>query len=353
MGSDPPGPFTALLGIVIAISLVSGAVAPAPAITDAGQVDPDSVFLRVDLQADGSATWRVEYRLRLDDDNATEAFESLRQDIEANRSAFEDRFADRMRPTVSDAESVTGREMELRNVTVSVSNTTIPQQYGVVAYTFVWTGFAAVDGDQLLAGDAIGGLFLDGETSLLVGWPADYQLVEVTPEPAERRDRAVVWSGRLDFGEGEPRVIVTSDTGPTSPTTTDGSPTDGAGPGDGDQQGGLPWGLLVAALVILIAAAGGIGWLYTRQGGSDGGAPAAASGPDDRPPDELLSNEERVLQLIEDQGGRMKQQQVATELEWTDAKTSQVVGELRDAGDIDVFRLGRENVISLPEKDDI
>ena len=44
----------------------------------------------------------------------------------------------------------------------------------------------------------------------------------------------------------------------------------------------------------------------------------------------------------------MKQKRVAEELDWTAAKTSQVVTGLRDEGDLDGFRLGRENVLSLP-----
>jgi hypothetical protein len=67
--------------------------------------------------------------------------------------------------------------------------------------------------------------------------------------------------------------------------------------------------------------------------------------------DDLLSNEEQVLRLVEANGGRMKQKQVAEELDWTAAKTSQVVTGLRDEGDLDGFRLGRENVLSLPEYD--
>jgi hypothetical protein len=47
----------------------------------------------------------------------------------------------------------------------------------------------------------------------------------------------------------------------------------------------------------------------------------------------------------------MKQKRVAEELDWTAAKTSQVVTGLRDEGDLDGFRLGRENVLSLPDYD--
>jgi uncharacterized membrane protein len=80
---------------------------------------------------------------------------------------------------------------------------------------------------------------------------------------------------------------------------------------------------------------------------------ADADAGDSAPPvdEDLLSNEEQVLRLVEENGGRMKQKRVAEELDWTAAKTSQVVTGLRDEGDLDGFRLGRENVLSLPEYD--
>jgi hypothetical protein len=55
--------------------------------------------------------------------------------------------------------------------------------------------------------------------------------------------------------------------------------------------------------------------------------------------------------LLQQNGGRMKQKQVAEQLDWTAAKTSQVVSDLRDDDKVDSFRLGRENVLTLPEVD--
>jgi hypothetical protein len=81
-------------------------------------------------------------------------------------------------------------------------------------------------------------------------------------------------------------------------------------------------------------------------------ASAAGTGADaGAPPAELLSNEEQVLQLLESNGGRLKQQQVAGELDWTDAKTSQVIGGLREEDKVETFRIGRENVVTLPDTD--
>ena len=72
---------------------------------------------------------------------------------------------------------------------------------------------------------------------------------------------------------------------------------------------------------------------------------------DETPPEALLSNEEQVLKLLRDNGGRIKQQRVASELDWTAAKTSQVIGGLREDGDLETFRIGRENVVTLPGTD--
>lgn len=66
---------------------------------------------------------------------------------------------------------------------------------------------------------------------------------------------------------------------------------------------------------------------------------------------ELLSNEERVVRVLEREGGRAKQQHIVEELGWTDAKTSQVVSNLREDGTISGFRLGRENVLELADNE--
>lgn len=44
----------------------------------------------------------------------------------------------------------------------------------------------------------------------------------------------------------------------------------------------------------------------------------------------------------------MKQKRVAEEIGWSSARTSQVVGQLREQGAVETFRIGRENVVTLP-----
>ena len=366
----------ALLGVV-GLGLAAGGAGAAP--FDGGfaqmDVEPDDVSITADVGPDGDAQWTVEYRIRLATDEEERAFEELRVDVENDTEAYTTRFRDRMASTAATAESTTGRNMTVSNATVTAERRELPQAYGVLTYRFEWTNFAAVDGDRLRIGDAVDGLFLDDASSLIVSWPEGYRLGETNPDPSEVRDRSVVWNGPVDFSAGQPRVAV-APAGPLS-----GLPTAGllallgalvvAGAAvayrrrssAGDETGGIATlgedGVETAGDQPTDAAAptaddpdaaANAGAAAERSTGEAGGD-KAESGPDDAPPvdDDLLSNEEQVVRLIESAGGRMKQKQVAEELDWTAAKTSQVVTGLRDDGDLDGFRLGRENVLSLPD----
>ncbi|WP_436344600.1 helix-turn-helix transcriptional regulator [Natronorubrum sp. FCH18a] len=310
------------------------------------EIDADETRLDISLQEDGSAEWSVEFWVRLDDTESTEAFESIRDDIDEDPDAYTDQFADRIDDTVATAVSATDREMSAEEFTVDTARQSFGAEYGVVRYTFKWHGFAAVDGDELHAGDAIEGLYLDDETRLSISRPDAYHLVSVGPEPDDERDRTVIWHGsETDFVSGEPRVVVS--TGGTGLGVT---------------------AIGAAALLVVVVGVGAAWWYRTRtpvstQSDDSPSHPSAeasettpsttAAGTDATPDprDDLLSNEEQVLRLLEEYDGRMKQQAVVEELGWTDAKTSKVISSLREDGDLESFRLGRENVLSLPTDD--
>jgi hypothetical protein len=348
MPARPSVALVALSVVVVVLAPVAGGAAAGhpPASGNAGVapaaggpqpdlqgVDADSVTLRVDLRASGDAAWTLVYRVELATDNETAAFESLQDDVAANPDNYTARVRDRFAATAAAASNATGREMAVRNVTVETELQTVGQTYGIVRYRLEWTNFARVDGDRVVAGDAVAGLFLDADTSLVVVPPDGYGVTSTTPAPDESRDGGgVVWRGPRQFDAGP--EVVAAPPGPLS----------GVGP------------LVVGGVLLVVAllAAG----VYRHRGsdvrgpvgGGSAAEPADTDTVDDGPPEELLSNEERVLRLVRERGGRMKQKEVAEELDWTDAKTSQVVGDLRDEGDLEGFRLGRENVLRLPEE---
>ncbi|MFC3958984.1 helix-turn-helix transcriptional regulator [Halovivax cerinus] len=61
---------------------------------------------------------------------------------------------------------------------------------------------------------------------------------------------------------------------------------------------------------------------------------------------------ERVLDLLEANGGRIRQAEIAEECDWSASKTSRVVGELVDEGVVEKLQLGRENLVSMPDEDE-
>ncbi|TKX45672.1 MULTISPECIES: hypothetical protein [unclassified Halorubrum] len=362
----------ALLGAV-GLALGAGGAGAVPFEGGFAQMDvePDDVSMEVAVQPDGDARWTVEYRIRLGTDEEERAFEQLRVDVENDTEAYTTRFRDRMASTAETAETATGRNMTVSNATVTAERRELPQAYGVLTYRFEWTNFAAVDGDRLRVGDAVDGLFLDDSSSLIVSWPEGYRLGETTPEPSEVRERSVVWNGPVDFSAGQPRISV-APAGPLSGVPTagvaalfgalvvagaavayrrrDAEPAAPAGGGDAETEatGDAPANGSGAPK----SAAAASDSTAEPTAGDDDGDASEPDSDEPRPVDgDLLSNEEQVLRLIESEGGRMKQKQVAERLDWTAAKTSQVVTGLRDEGDLDGFRLGRENVLSLPDYD--
>jgi len=300
-------------------------------------IDADVVLMKAAVDSAGTADWRITYQLELQDDADTEAFEQLRDDIQSNRSAYLEPFEERMTRTVKAAETATNREMRATNYTVTAARESQPQaEFGVVTFRLDWASFASVEDETMRVGDAIDSLFLNEGESLELRWPGEYGTESSTPSPTISEEQRAVWRGPVDFDTGEPRLVLT---------------TSQAGPDSDD--GGLPV-LPFAGVVGLVLAATALVFFVRRD--SQVGETADPDTPAEpeastTPPPELLSNEERVLGLLKQNGGRMKQKAVAEQLDWTDAKTSQVVGTLREDDEVEAFRLGRENVLTLPDVD--
>ncbi|SHH46362.1 helix-turn-helix transcriptional regulator [Halobaculum gomorrense] len=358
-----------------------------------GDIAADTVILRAELEPDGDAHWRIAYRIKLSDENTTAAFESLQADIRANTSAYAERFESRMQTTVAAAENATGREMSLSNVSVTAQRNPFPTStdYGVVAYSFDWENFAETQGRRVVAGDALAGLYLDSGTILTFAWPEEYDARTVSPAADQRSETAVTWRGERNFGPDQPSVTIAPASAlPVRPVylagaavlllgiagaallrrrgdfpieTGDGTdasiasndaataPMDSAASASGSNADGAGTDTDADATTEANAESGA-GASTADAGGVESTDGRDGTDADTAPPEELLSPHERVVRLVEDNGGRMKQADVTAALDWSAARTSQVVGDLRDDGDIESFRLGRENVLRLPEADD-
>ena len=334
------------------------------------EIDADDITMSAQIYENGTATLEIDYQIRLDSDADRQAFEEIQSELASNESAYLGPFRERMNRTVAAAESATEREMTASGFAVSTDrDSQLQAEFGHVRYRFEWGGFAVVDDGTIRAGDAVDSLFLDDSESLVFQWPDGYGVASSEPDPERVENNSIVWQGQIDFEAGQPRVVLSTDAddgagdGGSDPEDlsgdgdggTDDGGTDDGGTDDGGADAGGSSSMSVMPMLgivgLVLVAGAGVAVLVTNRGEDDSGEGRAATDPADTPPEDLLSNEERVLQLLQKNGGRMKQKQVAEQLDWTAAKTSQVVGGLRDDDEVDSFRLGRENVLTLPDVD--
>ncbi|RQG93181.1 hypothetical protein EA462_02985 [Natrarchaeobius halalkaliphilus] len=315
--------------------------------------DADEVHIDVSLHENGSATFVVDYRFGND---STENWEALRDDVEANSEAYAEKERNDWNEILVEGANETGRDMEISDVTVETDTSSAPRNMGHVEFTFRWSSFAHVELNRIEAGDALAGFTLVDDTTLQFFWPEEYAVREIDPSPDDPPDNSIFWDGDgTEFTDEQPWIVLIKNGGTADEAV------------EVTESPAMPW-LAVLGALLLLAAAAAVGWLIRHRadgiGSNDdhstGSSPPSTETrepiePGERgtgPPSDLLSNEERVLQLLEERGGRIKQQEIVSELEWTEAKTSQVVSGLREEDEIDVFRIGRENVLAIPEDGD-
>jgi hypothetical protein len=258
---------------------------------------------------------------------------------------------------------------------------------GIVEMSFHWVGFAPVAGDRVVVSDVFeGGLYIRADQRLVFTRGPGVVFEEASPSPDSiagdslADSDSVTWRGERTFADERPRVVLappsagTATAGPGSPTgtsTADGQTATTPGAAGGGDLGMVP--LVALAAVVLLGVGAAVAYRSGALGGDRGAGGAAATGTDDGGdgPDageaatggataageesdpgpavtdaELLSDEERVMRLLDENGGRMKQVNIVDETDWSKSKVSMLLSEMEDAGRISKLRVGRENIIS-------
>ncbi|WP_440988540.1 DUF7345 domain-containing protein [Haloarchaeobius baliensis] len=372
------------------------------------KADPHTVF-EVNVTASGDARWSITYLYLLNSSNETEAFQRFGDDVSSGTAdigfspqVFQ-RFAEQAQGWTDREMTIEGagwEDVRIQERASPAETTTSPTTtangtengtttyVGELTYSFVWTNFATVQGNTIVVGDAFGtanetwfNRLYDGQRFVLNS-PTNYGIRD-SPDDKGPDDGTLVWDGPVRF---EPGYLEATyfELAPTNTNTPDGP--------NPEDEGLSPF--LVAGLVgLLVVAAAGGAYMFAKQqsqepgetgpspapnGGhgptSDGGATgsvpteeaagatagAAGAAADDEPDEteeadetdeideELLSDEERVLRLLDDNGGRMKQANIVKETGWSNAKVSQLLSGMADDEEIRKLRIGRENLITLP-----
>jgi len=370
----------ALLSSLLAPSTVLGAAAAGPADpTDASSsveaptglalqgFEADRTSFRITVYENGSAEWLFRYEKSL---NASEreAFEAFAREFNDNETELFVNFRKRARWLTDNGSQATGREMGATAFRREARTEGLDPQsrsLGVVEMSFRWEGFAVVtDAGRVKAGDVFrGGLYIGPNQEIIYEAGPTLAFVSALPDDADRTvsgdtladSDSVTWRGEKSFTDRRPRAnFTTRDAGPGATGTSPGGPGSGSDPGLL-----LPVGALVVVAVLGAAAAvayrsgalpGGDGGTAAGSGEAAGGGASSddgTAGPVGVPEAELLSDEERVVDLLEDNGGRMKQVDIVEATDWSKSKVSMLLSDMEEAERISKLRVGRENIVSL------
>jgi len=349
----------------------------------AEEFEADRTLFRITVAGDGSAEWTFRYEQRLEDDDAVAEFDAFAEGFNDEETESYGNFKTRANALAESGAEVTGREMTAgsfaRDARIE-ERSPAGNEFGVVEMSFVWTALAAPDGDQLVVGDVfVDGLYVGPDQELRFDRGPDVRFDAVDPDPDSTaagtlaESETVTWVGETQFTDRRPRVVYAPRGTGTEPRTPDASPTPTAAT-PADAGSFVP--LVAIVVVLFLSVVGAIA--YRRGRLPPGSRPDAASpdptetGPDDPtaeteadaapterpgadaadtppavPDSELRPDEERVVDLLAEHGGRMKQVDIVDRTDWSKSKVSMLLSEMEEDGRISKLRVGRENIVSL------
>ena len=354
--------------------LTSVAVAPALAASGAAgtrlgtpQGFSQTVFT-IQVYDNGSATWTFEYSRPLENESERKQFEAFAREFEANESAMYRDFVNRSRRLASAGSEATGRRMNAsnfdRNASVVYGFT---NKRGVVTLSFQWSNFAVTDGETVRVGDVFeGGLYIGSDQRLVFETGPSLAVTSAAPDsytlsgPSLESSDTITWVGDRQFTDNHPRVVFEPRSAVESGDSDQSEGTDEATTEPTNRSSGDVL-VLVGVFVVIVGLVGAAVWqsgAFSRRESllNDSAAEAAGAAAEPTnadatgtgiPDEELLSDSDRVVKLLKDNGGRMKQVNIVEETEWSKSKVSMLLSEMEDDGDISKLRVGRENIISL------
>ncbi|WP_435333413.1 helix-turn-helix transcriptional regulator [Haloarchaeobius sp. TZWWS8] len=352
------------------------------------QQEFDRTQFRIRVHANGSARFTIRYERNLNGSQEREDFEAFAQEFENNETKLYTDFTRRAESLVATGTNETGREMEAVDFRRSARVETGFNDVGIVELSFRWKKFAQTPNGRVVVGDVFaGGLYIGPSQSLVVEHGDAIRFESVDPSgtvsgDSLQRSESVTWQGERQFADGRPRVelLPTRSNGTPTATGTPGGSTEteaASGPNAGGDDGSFPM-LPVMFAVALVGIGAVVVWLRSRDDDAGSGQAVSGAGPQDGSStaqnapqqdasggapttansdggattpaisdEELLTDEDRVVRLLERNGGRLRQSHIVDETDWSKSKVSMLLSEMEDEGTISKLRVGRENIVSL------
>jgi flagellar basal body-associated protein FliL len=379
-----------LVGIAIALVLLGGAgiavfdlpsqseqtpeqTSAQPQLALAQIEQANETLFRVSVFENGDARWTVKYQQRITDDAEVKAFREFAEGFETEQTETFSNFQQRADRLTEDGTEITNREMNATEFQRNARYSEISRD-GVIEMSFRWVGFAEVENEQVIVSDVFDGGFVileDQRLRIERGEALSFDSVSPDPDEVEVTTSSefgdwVEWDGYREFEAGgidvrlsPPTVTANNSETPQNAGDTTTNSKD-ANRGDSNTQGSESSMIVpLMALVLVILGTGGMVVWYTMSRSSQTEQstpstetptqPSADQGESEAELEtkELLSDEDRVLKLLEDNGGRMRQVSIVEETEWSKSKVSMLLSDMESEGEISKLRVGRENIISL------
>jgi hypothetical protein len=349
-----------------------------------GAVEIDRTLFEFTVTRDGNASWLFEFQLQLNSDEEVNNFEDFAAFFRTNETELYKDFRSRAYSLVRSANASTDRDMTARSFSRDAYvDEQLGGDFGVLQIRFDWSNFARVSNTGVVRfGDFFQGqLFIDANQKLRLAAGDGLRFHSVRPSPdVTNRERIeestrVTWDGQHEFADGRPNAtLLPEDHEGFDDGNGDGNTEENAGVGSGTVIGGLFLLALVAASVVLwhrdqLPFADALPLPTEDSDDSTPPAPdqspstarsseAPSEAPDADPDsraiseatisdEELLSDEDRVLGMIEERGGRMKQVDIVDQTGWSKSKVSMLLSDMEEENEISKIRVGRENIIAI------
>ncbi|MDY6764089.1 MAG: hypothetical protein SV377_00105 [Halobacteria archaeon] len=353
--------------VLLLIVVISLLVIPSIAINAGAQTATEEGFtsFTIHVHENGNATWTVEYREPLQNQRQEEDFREFMEDFEEGNATIFVGIED-LRDIVREGENITGRSMSIEgfNRNVVIQNT-VSGKIGIARVTFKWTNFSARHNESLLVGDVLNGFIIGSNQRLVIEYDTNLTLKKAVPDPDLIEQNRLRWDGKRVFEPGNPEIVLglntTDENGSDSDPPDDPNPNDpgengnGSGQNDGSDTNNsmsmTTWMGLVAGLLVAGFIGGAISnhYLQAKMGEEARITEVETEdqGDEDEVPPELLTDEDRIIHMLQENGGRMKQVDIVNKTDWSKSKVSMVLSDMEDEGTISKLRLGRENIIEL------
>ena len=364
--------------------------------TESFEADRTTFIIKV--FENGSATWRFRYEQRLETDTDIENFETYADRFNTDETESFRNFRERAVTLADSGSEATGRGMSAEGFRRDARIEERPpagDEFGVVEMSFVWDGFATVDGEEVVAGDVfVGGLYVGPDQQLRFERGPNLRFESTAPEPdttaaeALSESESITWFGERSFADRQPRVVFVERSSEAESGRTDAEGPASTGPGtDGDDESTGPLVPLVAVGLVIVLGAS-VAFVYRaglfatetietdeplsgepseerdakrestpqtdgiEAAGATAGREASPRGMEEEEPrtvadEEFISDEERVVALLESRGGRMKQVDIVDRTGWSKSKVSMLLSDMEADGTVSKLRVGRENIVSL------